>query len=134
MCLKSKSFIFQHHSYRSYQGFTCLMQISSRTEDFLIDTIALRDELNILNNIFTNPNIVKVGFHFPFFPIKFIFFSSRFFMVQILILNGYKKILVFMLSICLILIKPLENWIYQPFHLLIYWNLIVILMQINNFN
>jgi len=30
------------------------MQISSRTEDFLIDTIALRDELNILNNIFTN--------------------------------------------------------------------------------
>ncbi|CAF1671665.1 unnamed protein product, partial [Rotaria sordida] len=52
----------EHHSYRSYQGFTCLMQISSRTEDFLIDTIVLRDELNILNNIFTNPNIVKV-FH-----------------------------------------------------------------------
>ncbi|CAF3327692.1 unnamed protein product [Rotaria socialis] len=52
----------EHHSYRSYQGFTCLMQISSRTEDFLIDTIALRDELHILNNIFTNPNIVKV-FH-----------------------------------------------------------------------
>ncbi|CAF0798614.1 unnamed protein product [Rotaria sp. Silwood1] len=52
----------EHHSYRSYQGFTCLMQISSRTEDFLIDTITLRDELNILNNIFTNPNIVKV-FH-----------------------------------------------------------------------
>ncbi|CAF4286236.1 unnamed protein product, partial [Adineta steineri] len=24
----------EHHSYRSYQGFTCLMQISSRTEDF----------------------------------------------------------------------------------------------------
>ncbi len=37
------------------------MQISSRTEDFLIDTITLRDELNILNNIFTNPNIVKVN-------------------------------------------------------------------------
>ncbi|CAF2310522.1 unnamed protein product [Rotaria sp. Silwood2] len=52
----------EHHSYRSYQGFTCLMQISSRTEDFLIDTLTLRDELNILNNIFTNPNIVKV-FH-----------------------------------------------------------------------
>ncbi|CAF4367933.1 unnamed protein product [Rotaria magnacalcarata] len=51
----------EHHSYRSYQGFTCLMQISSRTEDFLIDTIALRDELHILNNIFTNPNIVKVN-------------------------------------------------------------------------
>ena len=39
------------------------MQISSRTEDFLIDTIALRDQLNILNNIFTNPNVVKVNLH-----------------------------------------------------------------------
>ena len=57
----SISIIFQHHSYRSYQGFTCLMQISSRTEDFLIDTVALRDELIILNNIFTNPNVVKVN-------------------------------------------------------------------------
>ena len=57
LCLR----FFQHHSFRSYQGFTCLMQISSRTEDFLIDTIALRDQLNILNNIFTNPNVVKVN-------------------------------------------------------------------------
>ncbi|UJR25986.1 hypothetical protein I4U23_007334 [Adineta vaga] len=52
----------EHHSYRSYQGFTCLLQISSRTEDFLVDTLALRDELHILNNVFTNPNIVKL-FH-----------------------------------------------------------------------
>ena len=27
------------HSYRSYQGFTCLMQISNRKVDFLVDTI-----------------------------------------------------------------------------------------------
>ncbi|CAF5149377.1 unnamed protein product, partial [Rotaria sp. Silwood1] len=52
----------EHHSYRSYQGFTCLMQISSRTEDFLIDTLTLRDELSILNNVFTNPKVLKV-FH-----------------------------------------------------------------------
>ncbi|CAF4877156.1 unnamed protein product, partial [Rotaria magnacalcarata] len=38
------------------------MQISSRTEDFLIDTLALRDELSILNNVFTNPKVLKV-FH-----------------------------------------------------------------------
>ncbi len=38
------------------------MQISSRTEDFLIDTLILRDELSILNNVFTNPKIVKVNF------------------------------------------------------------------------
>ncbi|CAF1371873.1 unnamed protein product [Adineta ricciae] len=52
----------EHHSYRSYQGFTCLMQISSRTEDFLVDTLLLRDDLSILNNVFTNPKILKV-FH-----------------------------------------------------------------------
>jgi len=38
------------------------MQISSRSEDFLIDTLILRDELSILNNVFTNPKIVKVNF------------------------------------------------------------------------
>ena len=37
------------------------MQISSRTEDFLIDTFALRDDLHVLNNVFTNPNVVKVS-------------------------------------------------------------------------
>lgn len=38
------------------------MQISSRTNDFLIDTLLLRDELSILNNVLTNPKILKV-FH-----------------------------------------------------------------------
>lgn len=37
------------------------MQISSRTEDFLIDTLILRDELSILNNVFTNPKVLKVN-------------------------------------------------------------------------
>lgn len=50
----------EHHSYRSYLGFTCLMQISTRTEDFIVDTILLRDDLQCLNSSFTNPNIVKV--------------------------------------------------------------------------
>lgn len=36
------------------------MQISTRTEDFLIDTLALRAHLHLLNECFTNPNIVKV--------------------------------------------------------------------------
>ena len=36
------------------------MQISTRSEDFLIDTIELRNEMNILNESFTNPKIVKV--------------------------------------------------------------------------
>ncbi|NXQ89329.1 EXOSX protein, partial [Nyctibius grandis] len=50
----------EHHSYRSFLGFTCLMQISTRTEDFIIDTLELRSDMNILNETFTDPAIVKV--------------------------------------------------------------------------
>jgi exosome complex exonuclease RRP6 len=50
----------EHHAYRSYQGFTCLLQISTRTEDYVIDAIQLRKHLYLLNRPFTNPNIVKV--------------------------------------------------------------------------
>uniref|UniRef100_A0A3P8Y949 Exosome complex component 10 n=1 Tax=Esox lucius TaxID=8010 RepID=A0A3P8Y949_ESOLU len=52
----------EHHSYRSFLGITCLMQISTREEDFIIDTLDLRSEMYILNEAFTDPNIVKV-FH-----------------------------------------------------------------------
>ena len=52
----------EHHSYRSFQGITCLMQISTRDTDYLIDTLGLRSELHILNEIFTKPSILKV-FH-----------------------------------------------------------------------
>ncbi|XP_074626271.1 exosome complex component 10-like [Acropora palmata] len=50
------------HSYRSFQGFCCLMQISTRDHDYLIDVLELRTELHILNDSFTNPHILKV-FH-----------------------------------------------------------------------
>uniref|UniRef100_A0A1A8IQ79 Exosome complex component 10 n=1 Tax=Nothobranchius kuhntae TaxID=321403 RepID=A0A1A8IQ79_NOTKU len=52
----------EHHSYRSFLGLTCLMQVSTREEDFIIDTLELRSELYILNEAFTDPSIVKV-FH-----------------------------------------------------------------------
>ncbi|XP_056589892.1 exosome component 10 [Triplophysa dalaica] len=52
----------EHHSYRSFLGITCLMQISTREEDFIIDTLQLRSEMYILNETFTDPAIVKV-FH-----------------------------------------------------------------------
>uniref|UniRef100_A0AAR2ITM1 Exosome complex component 10 n=1 Tax=Pygocentrus nattereri TaxID=42514 RepID=A0AAR2ITM1_PYGNA len=52
----------EHHSYRSFLGITCLMQISTREEDFIIDTLELRSEMYILNESFTDPTIVKV-FH-----------------------------------------------------------------------
>ncbi|XP_005994065.1 exosome component 10 isoform X1 [Latimeria chalumnae] len=52
----------EHHSYRSFLGLTCLMQISTRDEDFIIDTLELRSDLYILNEAFTDPAIVKI-FH-----------------------------------------------------------------------
>ena len=50
----------EYHSYRSYYGFVCLMQISTRAGDCIVDTLALREELEQLNEVFTDPKIVKV--------------------------------------------------------------------------
>ena len=51
----------EHHSFRSFQGIVCLMQISTRDEDFLVDTLEVRSELSQLNEVFTDPNILKVN-------------------------------------------------------------------------
>lgn len=33
----------EHHDHRTYLGITCLMQISTRDEDWIVDTIVLRN-------------------------------------------------------------------------------------------
>jgi len=50
------------HSYRSYQGIVCLMQISTRKRDYIVDTLQLRSDMQLFNKVFTDPSIVKV-FH-----------------------------------------------------------------------
>ncbi|VDK17628.1 unnamed protein product [Anisakis simplex] len=52
----------EHHSYRSFQGLTCLLQISTSAKDYIIDPFPVWNEMHILNDPFTNPNILKV-FH-----------------------------------------------------------------------
>ncbi|KAI9788107.1 MAG: exosome nuclease subunit [Peltula sp. TS41687] len=53
----------EHHDTRSYVGLVCLMQISTREKDWIIDTLKpWREELQILNEVFTDPRILKV-FH-----------------------------------------------------------------------
>ncbi|KAJ2003970.1 exosome nuclease subunit [Coemansia thaxteri] len=52
----------EHHNFRSFQGFTCLVQISTRTHDFVVDALALRGQLHMLNEVTADPRIVKV-FH-----------------------------------------------------------------------
>lgn len=58
----------EHHDLRSYHGLTCLMQISDRDQDWLVDVLALRSEVKSLNEVFANPDIVKV-FHGAFMDI-----------------------------------------------------------------
>lgn len=52
----------EHHDYRSYLGLVCLLQITGLGEDYVVDALALRSELQILNKVFANPSIIKV-FH-----------------------------------------------------------------------
>ena len=52
----------EHHSYRSYLGITCLMQLSTRNCDYIVDVISLRKHMHVLQEVFANPKIVKV-FH-----------------------------------------------------------------------
>ena len=56
------AFDLEHHAYRSFLGFTCLMQISTRKHDYIVDTLVLREELYKLNKVTTNAKIVKI-FH-----------------------------------------------------------------------
>jgi len=36
------------------------MQISTREKDYIVDTLSLRSDLQILNEVFTSPKILKV--------------------------------------------------------------------------
>jgi len=51
----------EHHSYRSFKGFTCLMQISTRERDFVVDALKLRSAMRrALGDAFANENKLKV--------------------------------------------------------------------------
>ena len=54
----------EHHDYRTYTGIVCLIQISIENKDYVVDPLvpAIRANLTLLNESFTNPKIVKV-FH-----------------------------------------------------------------------
>ncbi|PNS17221.1 hypothetical protein CAC42_6904 [Sphaceloma murrayae] len=51
----------EHHDYRSYIGLVSLMQISTRNRDWIVDTLKpWRRKLQILNEVFADPSILKV--------------------------------------------------------------------------
>ncbi|KAF9601051.1 hypothetical protein IFM89_015036 [Coptis chinensis] len=52
----------EHNQYRSFQGLTCLMQISIRTEDYVIDTLKLRVHIGpYLRDVFKDPSKRKAS-------------------------------------------------------------------------
>lgn len=51
----------EHHDVHSYHGLVSLMQISTRDKDWVVDTLKpWREELQILNEVFADPGILKV--------------------------------------------------------------------------
>lgn len=51
----------EHHDAHSYIGLVSLMQISTRQKDWVVDTLKpWREDLQVLNEVFANPNILKV--------------------------------------------------------------------------
>jgi exosome complex exonuclease RRP6 len=51
----------EHHDFRTYTGLLSLMQISTREKDWVVDTLVpWRHKLEILNEVFADPKIVKV--------------------------------------------------------------------------
>lgn len=111
----------EHNQYRSFQGLTCLMQISTRTEDFVVDTLKLRIHIGpYLREVFKDPTKRKVGLLLTnqcfFFGGKGIrstklcdtgkyLYSIRLCMEQIEILCGFSGTLAFTFAICLTLAR-----------------------------
>lgn len=62
----------EHHDTRSYVGLVSLMQISTREKDWIVDTLKpWRQNLQVLNEVFANPNILKV-FHGAYMDIEWL--------------------------------------------------------------
>ena len=52
----------EHHDTHAYMGIVCLMQISTRDKDWIVDTLKpWREDLQMLNEVFANPRILKVS-------------------------------------------------------------------------
>lgn len=91
----------EHHSMRSYDGFTCLMQISTRDGDWVVDTLTLRGPLREgkLGGVMADPSIVKV------WP-RLNSTDGRCYTVPTLIYSGYKEISKSLSSTCSTPITP----------------------------
>lgn len=90
----------EHHDQRSYVGLVSLMQISTREKDWIVDTLKpWRQDLQILNEVFADPKIIKVRSH----TLILIFaHMCRSFTAHLWTLGGCKEIWASTSSVCLI--------------------------------
>lgn len=52
----------EHHSEETFRGLVCLVQFSTKNDDWIVDPFKIFGSMNLLNEITTNPEILKV-FH-----------------------------------------------------------------------
>ena len=48
------------HSNKSYEGLTCLIQVSSRSKDYIVDVFPIWEHVGLLKQVMEDPQIVKV--------------------------------------------------------------------------
>ena len=100
----------EHHDAYSYVGLVSLMQISTREKDWIVDTLLpWREDLQILNEVFTDPRIVKVCSQ-AFVIGRALTVWHRSFMDRIWTWYGYKETSVSMSSAYLIPSMLLGFW------------------------
>ena len=70
-CEKEIAVDLEHNHKRSFQGITCLIQISTRKNDYIIDPFPIWNQLQLLNKVFTDKKITKV-FHGADFDVQWL--------------------------------------------------------------
>lgn len=58
--VKELAIDLEAHSQHSFPGITCLLQMSTRDKDYLVDVLALRHRIEELNEITCDPQVLKV--------------------------------------------------------------------------
>ena len=54
-------FYYSCFVFRSFQGISCLIQVSTHSKDYIIDPFDIWADLTLFNEITADPKIVKVG-------------------------------------------------------------------------
>jgi exosome complex exonuclease RRP6 len=97
----------EHHDFRTYNGLLSLMQISTRDKDWIVDTLQpWRHKLEVLNEIFADPSIIKVGSPSSVINTEVTINMPRFSMAPTWTSSGSSGIVVSILSACSILFMP----------------------------